>query len=831
MLESGRQFGHYSIQSRLGAGGMGEVYLAQDTRLNRKVALKILPENISGDTDRLRRFEQEAHSASALNHPNILTIYEFGSEEDTHFLAAEFVEGKTLRERLKGSPVSLRAALEIAVQVASALDAAHRAGIVHRDIKPENVMIRDDDGLIKLLDFGIAKLTEKLGETDSEAATEIKVQTNPGVIMGTASYMSPEQARGKPVDGRSDIFSLGVVFYEMLAGKPPFEGETSIEVIASILSKEPTPISQLIPGIPHEIERIINTTLRKDPDERFQTARDLLIDLRDVRQEFEFQNKLGRNAQANAEASKTQILNVTTGGNAHKTSSEAEYVGTGIRRQNRVFFAGLLVLMVLAAGLGYWFFSIRGDKPPNIESIAVMPFVNEGGNAENEYLSDGMTESLISSLSQIPRLSVKARNSVFRYKGKDINPRRVADELSVQALLLGRIVQRGGQLVLNLELVDPRSENVIWSGQYTRKQSDLVSLQAEIARDVSNKLKTKLTGAEEKKIAKNYTENPEAYQLYLKGRYHWNKRTGADVRKSVEYFQQAIDKDPTYALAYAGLADAYILIPVYTLDSPHENFSRARAAATKALETDETLAEAHAALASIKSDYDWNFAEAEREFKRSIELNPNYATARHWYAEYLLSMNRKDEALAEIKRAQELDPLSLIINSVTGLVFREKGDYDKAVEQLKKTIEMDPNFSRAHLFLAETYEQMGLFEEAIAEYEKHSILIGMPPEQVAKELKEVKEAYKNGGAKGYWKKLAELYERFRVSRPNIPPPPLPVMAGIYVRLGENDRALALLEKEYEQRSSNLGRVQSSVFDPIRPDPRFQDLMRRVGLPQ
>jgi TolB-like protein/Flp pilus assembly protein TadD len=441
------------------------------------------------------------------------------------------------------------------------------------------------------------------------------------------------------------------------------------------------------------------------------------------------------------------------------------------------------------------------------------------------------TESLISSLSQIPRLSVKARSSVFRYKGQNINPQAVADELSVEALLLGRVVQRGQDLTLYLELVDATTGNQIWGGQYNRKQADLVSLQTEIARDVSNKLKTKLSGAEEQKVTKNHTENAEAYQLYLKGKYHWNKRTRAHVIKSVDYFKQAIDKDPLYALAYAGLAEAYILTPTYTADSPNDAYPKARAAAIKALELDETLAEAHTALAGIMSDYDWNFEQAEKEFKRALELNPNYAGARHWYAEYLLAMNRRDEALAEIKRARELDPLSLIINSMVGLVYREKGEYDQAVEQLQKTIEMDPNFSRAHLFLAETYERKGLFEEAVAEYEKHTIIIGVPPEQAAREWREVREAYKTGGAKAYWKKLAALYEKLRASKLDLAPPPLSIIAGIYVQAGENERAFALLEKEYEQHNSNFERLQSSIFDPIRSDPRFQNLMRRIGLPQ
>jgi TolB-like protein/Tfp pilus assembly protein PilF len=459
-----------------------------------------------------------------------------------------------------------------------------------------------------------------------------------------------------------------------------------------------------------------------------------------------------------------------------------------------------------------------------------MPFVNESDNADTEYLSDGMTESLIGSLSQLPRLSVKARSSVFRYKGREINPQTVGSELYVQAVLLGRVVQRGDQLTLRLELVDAKTENVVWSEQYNRKQADLVSLQTEIARDVSNKLKTKLSGADEQKVTKNYTENTEAYQLYLKGRYHWSKRTGADIKKSVEYFQQAIDKDPTYALAYAALAEAYILIPNYTNTNPHDAFPKARAAAEKALEIDETLAEAHNALADIMYEYDWKFAEAEREFKRAIELNPNYATARHWYGEYLLAVGKNEEALAEMKRAQELDPLSLIINSILGVAYMENRQYDQAMEQLKKTIEMDQNFPRAHLYLADTYERNGMFEEASLEFEKLFVLNGMPPEEAAKQTAELREAAKKIGAKGYWRKQIEIYERNRVSQPSVMPP-LSIVAAFYAQLGEKDQAFAFLEKSYEKKEVDVIRLESTIYDPIRSDPRFQDLMRRIGLPQ
>ena len=513
---------------------------------------------------------------------------------------------------------------------------------------------------------------------------------------------------------------------------------------------------------------------------------------------------------------------------AHTTSS-AEYVVSEIKQHKRGFAIGLAILLLAAVGAGVWFLSNRPANLTNIESIAVMPFVNESGNADTEYLSDGMTETLISSLSQLPRLSVKARSSVFRYKGKDIHPKTVGNELSVQAVLLGRVIQRGDQLTLSLELVDTSNENVIWSGQYNRKQADLISLQTEIARDVSNKLKTKLSGADEQKLAKNFTENTEAYQLYLKGRYRWNKRTATDIRKSVEFFQQAIDKDPTYALAYAALAEAYVLIPSYTRDSPKEPYERARTAALKALEMDETLADAHRALAIVKNEYDWNFAEAEREFKRAIEFNPNDATTHQFFSEYLIVVGRYEEAIAEIKRAQELDPLSLIINTMAGHVYAESSQYDQAIEQLKKTIEMDQRFPRAHIYLAVTYERNGMFEEAISEFEKHSILQGVSTEKAAKEAAALREAYKKSGANGYWRKRIENGEKALALLDTSPT--MSAIAGFYVQIGENDKAVALLEKAYEQRESNVRKLKSPIFAPIRSDPRFQDLMRRVGLPQ
>ncbi|MCA1637580.1 MAG: protein kinase [Acidobacteria bacterium] len=677
-LTSGQSFGHYKIIEQLGKGGMGEVYLAEDTKLGRRVALKLLPAHTIASADNLRRFEQEARAASRLNHPNIAHIYEIGESDNLHYIAMEYVEGESLSEKIAGRPLPISEIASIGAQIADALDEAHSKGITHRDIKSDNVML-DQRGRVKVLDFGLAKISQKSDAVNSEAATQVK--TNLGVVMGTVSYMSPEQSLGRETDARTDIWSLGVVLYEMATGKLPFTANSITETIDKITHSQPEAIARFNYDVPLELEVIIKKAIRKKREERYQTARDILVDLQSLARELDvtehsvapnLRDTSGENSiktYTDEQATKTLIQRQTvdTFAPIHSTSS-AEYIATEIKQHKRGFVAGLVILLLASIGLGYWFFANRSANLLNIESIAVLPFVNESGNADNEYLSDGMTETLISSLSQLPRLSVKARSSVFRYKGKEINPQTIGKELNVQAILNGRVLQRDDQLTLRLELVDARNENVIWSEQYNRKQTDLVSLQTEIARDVSNKLKTKLSGTDEKKLSKNYTENTEAYQLYLKGRYHWNKRTGADVRKSVEYFQQAIDKDPTYALAYAVLAEAYILIPNYTNTPPHDAFPKARAAAEKALEIDETLAEAHNALADILYEYDWKFAEAEREFKRAIELNPNYATARHWYAEYLLVLGRNEEAIAEVKRAQELDPLSLIINSMVGPV-------------------------------------------------------------------------------------------------------------------------------------------------------------------
>ncbi len=817
-LQIGERLSHFKIIEPLDAGGMGKIYLAEDLRLHRRVALKVLPDDIAADKDYLRRFEQEALAASALNHPNILTIYEIVETNDSRFIASEYIKGETLRRTIQNLSVS--DTLDIAVQIAAALDAAHRSGIIHRDIKPENIM-RREDGLIKVLDFGLAKLLEKQTENlDTEATTRALVQTEPGLIMGTAAYMSPEQARGKAVDARTDIFSFGVVMYEMLSGKLPFAGDSSNDVIAAILKTEPAPLARY--DVPKDLAHIVSKALRKNADERYQHIKDLLIDLKDFKQDSEFEAKLKRNAAPSKNESKAagKPHAFTKTQNARTTLS-TEYIAGEIRN-NKLGFGILSVLILAAIGFGYWFFASRSTNIAPIESIAVMPFVNESGNADTEYLSDGMTESLISSLSQLPKLAVKARSSVFRYKGKDVKPQTIGNALSVQAVLLGRIVQHNDMLTLSLELVDAQTENVIWSEQYNRQQTDLVWLQSEIARDVSQKLRLRLSGAEERRVAKNYTTNTEAYQLYLKGRFYWNKRTGEGLKKSVEYFNQAIEQDQNYALAFAGLAESYVIFSGFAVSTPQEAYPKAKAAAKKALELDETLAEAHAALGLELLAYEWNAAESSREFQRAIELNPNYATARHWYGnQNLLYTGRFEEAIVEMRRAQELDPLSLVINTDLGDTYFYARQYDKAIEQLRKTIEMDQSFYYAHYELGMALEMKGAYAEAIAQYQRarglnndprvpallgHALAASGRRDEALKTLSELKEIAKQQYVPAY---------NFAI---------------VYAGLKDPDQAFEWLEKSYQDRSSRMTILQVDPFlDNLRSDPRLADLISRVGL--
>jgi len=818
---------HYRIVSKIGAGGMGEVYLAEDTKLDRQVALKILPREFAEDNDRMNRFVREAKSASALNQPNIITIHEIGETGGTHFIASEYIQGETLHALLQQRSLDLKTTLDVAIQVASALNAAHRAGIIHRDIKPENVMIRPD-GLVKVLDFGIAKLSaKKTDTTDKEAATALKQQgTSPGVIIGTANYMSPEQARGKEVSAQSDIFSFGIVLYEMVTGQRAFKGENALDVIGAILHKEPTPLRQLSPQLPNEIERIINKTLRKDSEARYQTAGDLLTDLKDVKQELEFKDKLERSVTPQSPEQKTQTIippSTDAPREMQSPTSSLEYAVT--QAKSHKLAAGIVVLLLLGvvATASYFAFVSKRGSTKQISSIAVMPFINESRNADVEYLSDGMTETLIKSLSNLSNLDVKPRSAVFRYKGKDTDLQTIAKELNVQAILNGRVAQRGDQLTLSLELVDVQKNSVIWTEQYQRKQSDLVSLQSEISGDVSTKLKAKLSGAEETKVTKTATTDPEAYQAYLKGRYYWNRRTAENIKKAIEQFKSATDRDPNYALAFVGLADCYGVLDEYAGTPSSETLPQARSYAERALSIDPQLAEAHASMGLI-NDGLWQWGEAEREFKRAIELSPKYPTAYHWYSVLLKELRRYDEAAAMIKRAQELDSLSSVIAVNISRMYQLQNNHDASIQNSLKVIELDPNFAAAYEYLALSYLKNGRNAEAIVAAEKAVELSN----RSAITLGDLGYVYALVG------KRAEAIERIRELEEKYTRKEAigQYLATVYVGLGDKDKAFEWLEKDFQARNSKLSEIRWQLqFESILNDPRFKDLLKRMGLPE
>src|SRR5438552_6787757 len=826
-----KELGHYQVLSLLGAGGMGEVYLAEDTRLKRKVALKLLPTELTANQDRLRRFEQQAQAASGLNHPNIITIHEIGQVDGLNFIVTEFIAGETLRQRLAMGQMNLPVVLDVAAQAASALAAAHAVGIVHRDLKPENIMLRPD-GLIKVLDFGLAKLIEpRTSNVDTEAATVARVDTKMGTVMGTAQYMSPEQARGLKVDARTDIFSLGVVLYEMLAGRAPFTGETTADIISLLLQKEPHPLSTLAPDTPGELQSIISKALRKDKDERYQTVKDLLIDLTTLKQELEFTAKLERSAAPKSRVSASiasggqssatidqSVASTLEVSKAHPTSS-AEYLITGIKQHK---LAAVVALLVIAAGVVGLAAYLRTRNPEvNIESIAVLPFVNPNNDPNTEYLADGIPESIINSLSQLPNLKVMSRNSVFHYKGKEMDAQAVAKELKVRAVLTGRVTQRADGLSISVELINAQDNSQIWGQQYNRKLTDVFAIQEEIAKEISEKLRLRLTGEEKKRVTKRYTDNTEAYQLYLKGRYHLAKLTPPEIQTSISYFQQAIDLDPSYALAYAGLADAYRSFALVGEMPANEFFPKAKAAAQKAIEIDDTLAEAHAELGFTIFWYDWDWNAAENQLKRALDLNPNSADPHLFYAHLLSNTGRHAEGLAEVKRARELDPLDLRINSLEAQFLDHAGKPDEALALLQKNLELNPNNWFAHMFASSAYTEKGMFAEAVVEASKARELNRFNSQPTAQLGYAWAKSGKQAEARGVLEELLKRSAEHYVSPGNI--------ALIYNGLDERDKTLQWLERGFEQRDVKMVFLKvEPKWNNLRSDSRFRDLLRRVG---
>jgi eukaryotic-like serine/threonine-protein kinase len=788
----GQTISHYRILGKIGGGGMGVVYEAEDLKLGRHVALKFLPDELANDAQALSRFQREAKAASSLNHPNICTVYEIDESDGRTFIAMELLEGQTLRHAINSKPLEIETVLDLGIEMADALDAAHSKGIIHRDIKPANIFITNR-GQAKILDFGLAKIAVR-PENVAMSAPTIESEgliTSQGATLGTVAYMSPEQVRGKELDVRTDLFSFGAALYEMSTGMLPFRGDTSPLIFSAILDGTPTSAVRLNPDLPAELERIIDKCLEKDRDLRYQHAAEIRADLKRLKR--------------HADSGRPGILRLTP-----PPKRLGAYAWFGI---------GVLALIVLGTGI-----YLRSRKAgAAVDSIAVLPFNNVGADPNTEYLSDGVTESLINNLSQLPSLTVMSRNSVLRYRGREIDAQAAGAQLKVKAVLAGRVTQHGDDLSIEAELVNVADNSHIWGASYNRKLADLLSIQQEITRDISDKLRRKLSGEDERQLAKRLTTNPEAYRLYLKGRYFAEKLTEEGVNKGIEYFHQAIDLDPNYALAYEGLSYAYYTGNDFFL-TPQESMPKAKEAARKALQLDDTLAEAHADMGMILFWYDYDWNTAERELRRAIELKPNSADAHAYYGWELTTVGRVEEGIAESKRAVELDPLSVEVNETAGQNLYYARQYDQAIEQLSKTLKMDPDYWVARMYLGTAYEAKGDLARAVAECKKARETEPLIPFPLA----ELGHAYALAGRKGDAEKVLKELERWS-KRSYVP---AYNFAEVYIGLGDKEQALALLEKAYADRSMALTFIiADQEFDGLHSDPRFRDLARRIGLSQ
>jgi eukaryotic-like serine/threonine-protein kinase len=792
----GQILGHYRIVEQIGAGGMGVVYRAHDEQLNRDVALKMLPVGTLSDEAARTRFRKEALALAKLDHPNVATIHEFGSQNGVDFLVTAYVPGITLDTKLESGALPEAEVISLGIQLAQGLAAAHEHGVIHRDLKPGNLRLTPD-GWLKILDFGLAQLIEPESD-DTLAATLTKSQEFPG----TLPYMAPEQLRGQKADVCTDIWSAGAVLYEMATGERPFKQQTALALAADIIHNAPPAPRSLQADMSSGLEAIIRKCLEKEPRKRYQSAKELAVDL---------------------QRPQTASAVVTTVPAAKILLPWRRWliITTGI-----AVFCVLALLFALNVG-GWRERLLRGVTNRQIESLAVLPLQNLSGDPDQDYFADGMTEELIADLSKIGALRVISRTSVMHYKGTTKTLPEIAQELKVDAVVEGSVRHSGDQVRITAQLIYAPTDRHLWAESYERRVRDVLALQSEVASAIASEIKIKITPQEQSHLSSSHVVNPDAYEAYLKGRYHWNQRRPEELKVGLQYFRQAIEKDQNYASAYSGLADSYFVLAIAGSLPASEAMPKAKTAALKALQMDDTLAEAHASLGVILENYDWKWMEAEREFKRAIELNPNYSIAHHYYAGHLMLTGRSPEAIAEMKRATRLDPLSPIISTFLGRAYYYARQYDQAIAQYRRTFEIVPNFAVASSFLVQAYEQKGMYEAAIEASRSALIGDGQSPEKATKIVAELSSAYKASGAWGYWHKRLNLAKEESKRHPESLE-----MAYIHTRLAENEQAFAWLERAYEEHDMWLTTLKvEPKWDSLRSDPRFQDLLRRVGLPQ